>query len=149
MAVAADAAGIRQIAEAAYGKYIPRMGRRPVPMDADFETFVERGQARVLEEGGNLVGYIVLIPEDGSMLVQNIAVSPAHQGMDLGRQLLEYAETEARQRSITRMTLFTNVKMTENQTIYRHIGYRETERRTVNGSDRVYMEKNLDVGNPR
>lgn len=149
MAVAADAAGIRQIAEAAYGKYIPRMGRRPIPMDADFEGFVERGQARVLERDGNLVGYIVLIPEHGSMLVQNLAVSPAHQGMDLGRQLLEYAETEARQRSITRMTLFTNVKMTENQTIYRHIGYRETERRTVNGSDRVYMEKKLDVGSPR
>jgi hypothetical protein len=42
-----------------------------------------------------------------------------------------------------RLDLFTNEVMTENQAIYARLGYRETGRRTEDGYQRVYMEKDL------
>ena len=43
----------------------------------------------------------------------------------------------------TRLSLYTNEVMTENQAIYTHLGYREVGRNTDDGYRRVYMEKLL------
>ena len=43
----------------------------------------------------------------------------------------------------TRLSLYTNEVMTENQAIYTHLGYREVDRHTEDGYRRVYMEKLL------
>ena len=39
-ALPADTAQIRAIAQAAYRKYVPRLGREPAPMSADLEAHV-------------------------------------------------------------------------------------------------------------
>lgn len=39
------------------------------------------------------------------------------------------------------MELYTNAKMTENLTLYARLGWRETDRRTEQGFERVYFEK--------
>jgi hypothetical protein len=44
---------------------------------------------------------------------------------------------------LTKLRLYTNVVMTENQAIYAHLGYRETRRETEDGYQRVYLEKDL------
>jgi hypothetical protein len=46
-------------------------------------------------------------------------------------------------RGLTRLSLYTNEVMTENQAIYAHLGYREVARHTEDGYRRVYMEKLL------
>ena len=71
------------------------------------------------------------------------AIRPSAQGAGLGRRLLEFAEEQARQRGLARLDLYTNEVMTENQAIYARLGYRETGRRTEDGYQRVYMEKDL------
>ena len=44
-----DAAAIRAIAEAAYAPFIPLIGRRPAPMDADFPAQIAAGRVWAAE----------------------------------------------------------------------------------------------------
>ncbi|MEQ9160672.1 MAG: hypothetical protein RLO10_10775 [Roseovarius indicus] len=41
------------------------------------------------------------------------------------------------------MQLYTNEKMVANLSIYPHLGYAETDRRTEDGFNRVYFEKRV------
>ncbi len=78
------------------------------------------------------------------MLLDNIAVVPAAQGKGLGRRLLAFAETAARNENLPAIRLYTNQAMTENVALYTRIGYVETHRGEENGFHRVYMTKRLN-----
>jgi ribosomal protein S18 acetylase RimI-like enzyme len=117
------------------------MDRPPAPVLTDYRAATAAGQVWVL--GEPVIGVIVLIAEDDSLLVENVAVSPAVQGTGHGRRLMQFAEQQAQARGLTRLTLYTNEIMTENLAIYARLGYRETARRTEDGYRRVYMEKRL------
>jgi ribosomal protein S18 acetylase RimI-like enzyme len=56
---------------------------------------------------------------------------------------MEFAESQAARLGLPKITLYTNVAMTENQAIYTRLGYRETRRETEDGYRRVHMEKTL------
>ena len=56
---------------------------------------------------------------------------------------MDFAERRAILLGLTRLSLYTNEVMTENQAIYVHLGYREVGRHAEDGYRRVYMEKNL------
>jgi hypothetical protein len=56
---------------------------------------------------------------------------------------MEFAEEEAARLGLAKLSLYTNVAMTENQAIYAHLGYRETRRETEDGYQRVYLEKGI------
>ena len=77
------------------------------------------------------------------MLLDNVAVHPDRQGEGLGRQLMEFAENEARKQGYSSLELYTHESMTENIGLYEYLGYTETDRRTESGYRRVYMRKNL------
>jgi ribosomal protein S18 acetylase RimI-like enzyme len=134
-----DAAPLRAIARAAYAKYVPRMGREPPPMLADFPALIAGGFGTVIESGGNVAGYLIGWPEQDAYLVDNIAVDPAWQGQGLARKLMDHAIAVARRRNLPAMRLCTNVAMTENLAIYAHFGFVETQRTTENGLHRVHM----------
>ncbi len=132
---------IHRIVRAAYAKYGERMDRPPGPVTRDYSGPVSAGDVWVV--GEPLHGVICLEADGDSLLIENVAVDPAAQGHGLGRRLLEFAEAQARQRDLPRLTLYTNEVMTENLAIYRHLGYRETGRRADNGYRRVFMAKLL------
>ena len=92
---------------------------------------------------GVVKAVLVLIPEERSLLLDNIAVSPDAQGLGLGRRLLEFAERSAVSSGYRVIRLYTNVAMTENIGLYSRIGYVETHRAEEKGLQRVYMEKRL------
>ncbi|HEV2814574.1 MAG TPA: GNAT family N-acetyltransferase [Solirubrobacteraceae bacterium] len=138
-----DLPALRGILERAYEVYIERMGRRPPPMDADLGPKVARGEVRVDDDDGP-VALVVLVREADHVLVENIAVDPAHQGRGVGRALMEHAEAEARRAGVPELRLYTNELMTENLAIYAHLGYVETHRRTEDGLTRVFLTKRLD-----
>jgi GNAT superfamily N-acetyltransferase len=139
----ADEAAIVTIVERAYGVYVERIGMRPAPMDADYGEKLRRGLVHIAEDDGALVGLVVLVEKPGRLLVENVAVDPAHQGEGTGGRLLGYAERTARARGLDTLALFTHEMMSENLALYAHLGYEETERRSMGSFSLVYLEKRL------
>jgi len=143
IATGADVPAIGQIVEQAYRHYIPRIGKPPGPMLDDYAARVSEGVVWVIEEGGAMAGIIVLLPKPDHLLLDNIAVAPAWQGLGLGRRLLAFAEAEAARRGYREIRLYTHQTMTENQRLYAAVGYQETGRGSEAGYDRVFMRKRL------
>ncbi len=143
-----DLDAIRRCAEAAYAKYVDRIGRKPAPMVADFAALIESGSVRVdIDDSGLLRGYVVSYPRGDHFHLENIAVDPALQGRGIGRELITWVEQEASASGYDRIELYTNARMTDNLDLYPRLGYREFDRRVEHGFDRVYFEKDLDAEN--
>jgi ribosomal protein S18 acetylase RimI-like enzyme len=142
-ATAADVPAIADIVDQAYRYYIDRIGKPPGPMLDDYAARVSEGTVWVLEEEAVIAAIIVLLPAPHYLLLDNIAVSPARQGLGLGRRLLTFAEAEALRRGYREIRLYTHQTMVENQRLYASIGYQETGRGTEAGFDRVFMRKPL------
>lgn len=139
---ARDVPRLRQIAESAYAGYVPRIGVRPAPMDADYEASV-RDDVVLVADDGEVIGLVVLVRHDDHLLVENVAVDPARHGEGIGRALLAEAERVAVEHGLDELRLYTHVTMTENLAFYPRLGYRETGRHRDSGYDRVYFAKRL------
>lgn len=138
-----DLPGVRSCAEAAYRGYIPAIGRAPAPMVADFASQIDTGWVRVAEIDGDVAGYVVFFPRADHMFLESVAVHPDFAGRGLGRRLVAECEDAARRTGIDLVCLYTNAAMRANLSLYPHLGYRETGRRTEDGFDRVFFEKRL------
>ena len=138
-----DAAPIAVLAHAAYAKYIARIGREPAPMRADFAAAIAVGRVVVIETAGVVAGYMIAWPDRDAYLVDNIAVDPARQGEGLGRRLMDHAAGEAKRRRLPAIRLYTNVAMTENLSMYAHLGFVETHRVHEDGFHRIYLHLQL------
>nr|WP_281495972.1 GNAT family N-acetyltransferase [Marivita sp. S6314] len=119
------------------------IGRAPAPMVADFEAHVARSEVWVAEIAGALAGYVVCFPKGPDMFLENVAVHTAFSGAGIGRALIGQCEALARSLGLSQVTLYTNVKMTANLSLYPYLGYRETDRRNEDGFERVYFRKTL------
>ncbi|HZS83763.1 MAG TPA: GNAT family N-acetyltransferase [Stellaceae bacterium] len=139
----ADRPDIEAIVREAYRGYIARMGKPPGPMLDDYAARIAARTAWVIEEDGGVAGLIVLLEKPDHLLLDNVAIAPERQGSGLGRRLLAFAESEARRRGHREIRLYTHETMTENQRLYRALGYEETGRGTEAGFARVFMRKSL------
>jgi ribosomal protein S18 acetylase RimI-like enzyme len=145
-AAGADVPVLREIAIAAYERYVPLIGRAPAPMTADYAAAVQAGQAWVActaGADGAALGLIVLIPQPGYLLLENVAVLPAAQGRGIGARLLAFAEEQARALRLAEIRLYTNEAMTANLAYYPRHGYTETHRAQEDGFRRVFFTKRL------
>jgi len=140
-----DLDSVKRCAEEAYALYVPRMGKKPAPMVADFRAQVEAGHIYVIDADGDVTGFIVLYHRGGHIHIENVAVFPAHQGQGLGRALLSFAEEEAKRRNVRTIELYTNIKMTENLELYPRLGYVEIDRCQEAGFSRVFYRKDLEL----
>ena len=138
LATLADLPAVQQIVETSYADYIPLIGRRPAPMDADYAAAIEAGQLYVL--GHPTMGCLVMFPDGDAIEIDMIAVAPEAQGQGIGRRLLDFAAEHARSTGQAKLTLYTNAKMARNVVIYEKYGFTITHRATVDGFDRIFME---------
>jgi ribosomal protein S18 acetylase RimI-like enzyme len=142
----ADTDAIVAVVASAYALYTPRIGRQPAPVNADYRSLVLAAEAWVAVDAADRpVGVLVMRPARDSLFVENVAVDPAHQRRGIGRLLLSFAEHHARQLGLPAITLYTNVRMTENLRYYPSLGYVETGRRQQEGFDRVFFRKSLSL----
>jgi ribosomal protein S18 acetylase RimI-like enzyme len=141
-----DWQAITSCVRAAYAHYVPRIGREPAPMTADYKKLIARSAVYVFREQEHVRAVLVIVPEPGAMFIENVAVDPAYQGRGIGRRLLLHAEQLARNAGLAEMRLYTNELMTENIEYYCRLGYEEVERRTEHGFRRVFMRKILHEG---
>ncbi len=142
-AFADDEAAVAACVDAAYTKYIVRIGCKPGPMLADYRDLIGRRQVWVATEHTDLRGVLVLVPASDHLLIWNVAVHPKFQGRGLGRKLMTFAEEHAVGLGLREMRLFTHELMSENIALYRRLGYEESERRTEGDHRRVYMRKTI------
>src|SRR3954471_14039327 len=124
----ADVDAIAAIVKDAYSIYLARNGKTPGPMRDDFSRLVEDRRVHVLEDAGEIVGLVVLIPEQHTMLLDNVAVSPRAQGRGFGVRLIAFAEQCARNAGCSAIRLYTQDIMTENLALYARLGFVETHR---------------------
>jgi len=142
LAEAEDEISVRECAERAYERYVAAMGKKPAPMVADFASMIASGVVHVaVERDAEVLGFIVFYHEGEHVLLENVAVRPDAEGQGIGKRLIAFCEAEAKRSNATSIKLYTNEKMTENLSIYPHLGYRETERKTEDGFNRVFFEK--------
>ncbi len=134
---------LAKIAEAAYRPYVKRLGKRPMPMDADFACPVARRDVYLLINRRQVEGYIVSYARELDQFVENLAVDPTAQGAGAGVALMAHADDLAGRNKKQVVRLYTNEKMFESLRFYLNLGYVETERRQEQGFRRIYLEKRL------
>jgi ribosomal protein S18 acetylase RimI-like enzyme len=137
-----DAAGVAELVSAAYGHYVPRIGRPPSPMCENYAEVIRTRAVTIAEHAGSIVGVVVLAVTGEGFLIENVAVHPAHQGRGIGKALLQFAEVQAQRARFDSIYLYTHEKMTENRALYESIGYVQYER-CPSDAPRVYMRKQL------
>ena len=137
-----DEPAIRSCAENAYDQYVAAIGKKPAPMVADFRSLIASGHTYVaVDAGADVVGFIIFYQEGDHILLENVAVRSDAAGRGIGKRLIKFCEAEAKLSKATSVKLYTNEKMTENLSIYPHLGYQEIERRREDGFNRVFFEK--------
>ena len=141
-----DLSSVQKVVDEAYSPYIARIGRQPGPMLDDYAGRIAAGEVEVVDGPGGLDAILVLVPKEGHLLLDNVAVANAARGKGLGGALIDHAEARARALGLSEVRLYTHELMTENQAIYRKRGYVETHRAEENGLRRVFMSKELEPG---
>lgn len=143
----ADVSAIRQLIRSAYAKWVPLIGREPLPMVANHERAVREHIVDLLEKGGELLALIEMILHDDHLLIENVAVRPDQQGSGLGQRILDHADDVARTSGLAEVRLYTNAAFTSNIAFYAKRGFEEYRRgAVVPGSTTVFMRKTLSRG---
>jgi GNAT superfamily N-acetyltransferase len=147
LATAREAPAIGDLVERAYGPWVPIVGLRPAPMDADYAALIAEGDVFVTGDS-DVAGVLVLRPDGDALMVENVAVDPARQGEGLGRALLSFASDQAAVRGMEELRLYTHELMTSNIKLYERLGWEEYDREQ-HGFARVFMRKHVDAEGSR
>jgi ribosomal protein S18 acetylase RimI-like enzyme len=118
-----DAAAVRQLTRHVYAKWVPIIGREPMPMQADYDKAVAEHWVDLVERDGQLIALIEMIPMSDHLYVENIAISEAHQGKGLARHLLDHAADLARASQLPEIRLLTNKAFASNVSLYGRLGF--------------------------
>jgi ribosomal protein S18 acetylase RimI-like enzyme len=142
-ALAEEATAIRDLTRAAYEKWIPVIGREPLPMVADYERALVEHRIDLLFANERLIGLIETVEKGAHLLIVNVAVAPAHQGRGNGGRLLRHAEALAASLGLKELRLYTNEKFAANIALYRRFGYQRERDEPFMGGLTVHMSKRL------
>ena len=137
-ATASDVAPLTETIRAAYAIYDGRGIALP-PVWADLDQVIAETPVFVAEGGTDLLGVIVVRLESDTLQIENIAVRPEATGLGLARALMTRAETLARSLGIQKLVLATHRDLSENISLYQHLGWTVTAR----DGNKVLMEKTL------
>lgn len=143
LAMPEDAMAVRDLVRAAYAKWVPLLGREPMPMKADYERAVREHRIDLLLVGGEMRGLIETMLREDHLWIENVAVLPEAQGAGLGRLLLAHAERLAADAGLTELRLLTSSAFAANVALYEKIGYRTDRLEPFMGGTTVYMSKRV------
>jgi GNAT superfamily N-acetyltransferase len=143
-AIPKDAAGIRALTRAAYAKWVPLIGREPLPMQVDYERAVAEHTIDLLIVDGALAGLVEMILRPDHLWIENVAVAPEQQGRGFGRLLLDHAERRALQSGRREIRLLTNQAFAANLALYAKRGYCVNRTEPFRGGTTVHMCKRME-----
>lgn len=139
----ADAPAIRDIVRAAYAKWVPVIGREPLPMRTAYDKAVAEHPFDLAVEDGAIVGMIETMLAEDHLWIENVCVAPRAQGRGIGRLLLEQAEHKAIEAGRRELRLLTNGAFEANVSLYKRCGYIVDREEPFMGGVTVYMSKRL------
>jgi GNAT superfamily N-acetyltransferase len=135
-----DAIHLKACMVLAYAAYQERMGgARLPPMDVDYSSEIENYPCWVVESAGEILGGLIMTFAADRAQIANIAVAPQVQGQGIGGKLLKFAESEAGKRGFFELHLATHALLSENISLYRHLGWEQSGKE----SNRVSMQKKI------
>ncbi len=137
-AIPADGPSLRDAIIAAYAIYDNAGIELPPVADGLIDDIRDR-DVWIAEEGGQLLGGVVVDLGRDSAHLMNVAVHPDASGRGLGRKLIEKAEAIAADAGREKMNLATHRDLAANISLYQHLGWNVvSEERT-----KVTMEKEI------
>lgn len=139
-----DAAALNRLIEVAFVPYVQVLGREwpgPYPWLPDA---IAAGRVLWVEDRA---GCVVINRDDDSLVIEQIAIDPDHQGRGTGRRAMDALEALARKVGFKEMTLYTAQLHTDLVAFYSSLGFRVTDiRPPASGKDdvpRIHMTKPL------
>ncbi|MDM0034835.1 GNAT family N-acetyltransferase [Variovorax sp. J22P271] len=141
---AGDVEVIRNLTRSAYGRWVPLIGREPLPMKVDYAVALQSHRFDLLIDREQVVGLIETVRQDQHLLIVNVAIEPACQGRGFGRRLIAHAESLASASGLESVRLYTNIHFAENIRLYASLGYEVEREEALNGGVAVHMTKKLD-----
>lgn len=138
----AEAGAVRDLTRRAYAKWVPVIGREPLPMTADYDRAVREHRIDMAWEDGRLVALIETVLRPDDLLIENLAVEPDRQGRGLGSALLAHVEGLAREHGRV-LRLYTNALFAENLAFYAAHGFAIEREEPFRGGTMVHMAKRL------
>lgn len=143
VATISDAEAVAALTRAAYAKWVPVIGREPLPMKANHAAFIRDHRVDLLFAGSDLVALLETIQHENDILIENVAVDPRFQKRGYGRKMLAYAEQLAAQAGVGIVRLYTNSLFEENLRLYASLGYEIEREEARNGGVAIYLFKRL------
>lgn len=140
---ASDVPAVRSLTHAAYAKWVPLLGREPLPMTTDYDVAVLAHRIDLAYASDQFVGLIEMVLEREHVTIENVAVHPDHQGQGFGRALLLHAETVARAKNRPEIKLYTNSLFIANISLYLMSGYKIDRHEPFRGGTMVHMSKSI------
>jgi ribosomal protein S18 acetylase RimI-like enzyme len=137
-AIADDVPALTALIRAAYARYDGRGIALP-PVSEGLDQVVAETPVILATDGAALLGAIVLRAGPDALQVENIAVHPDASGRGIGKRLLAEAEIIALAEGFDLLHLATHRDLTENISLYRHLGWTVTEEAGL----KVCMQKPL------
>jgi ribosomal protein S18 acetylase RimI-like enzyme len=122
---------------------VPVIGRAPKPMAADYDVAVREHLIDLLEADGALVALVECIREPDHLLIENLAVAPAHQGKGHGHRLMAHVEALAHELGFGQVRLYTNTLFAENVAFYAKLGYRIEGESAFKGGFIIHMSRRV------
>ena len=138
-----DARAIADLTRAVYAKWVPVIGRLPLPMQVDYAEAVLAHAFTLVERDGELIGLIETEDRADHLYIVNVAVAEASQGQGLGRRLVANAEDAARAKGFAEVRLMTNALYEVNIRLYEILGYEIYAREPFSNGVRVMMRKGI------
>ncbi len=139
---------VRNLVRETYARWVPVIGREPMPMKVDYERAIQEHEIDLLHVDGELAALIEFIAHPGHLFIENIAVAPEFQGRGLGRYLLRHAEQTAGKAGLPEIRLLTNLAFDSNIRLYRSVGFHIDRTEPFMGGVTVYMSKLTEPPNP-
>lgn len=138
-----DADAITALVRAAYAKWVPLIGREPMPMRVDYAEALARHEFDLATDAQRILGLAETLLHADHLWLENIAVAPDAMGRGIGRALLARVESSALAAGRAEVRLLTNGAFADNIGLYTWLGYRiEREEPFMNGVT-VYLRKAL------
>jgi GNAT superfamily N-acetyltransferase len=124
----------------AYAIYEQRMGGVSLPpMNVDYLHEIRHYPTWVVESAGRVLGGLIMVFDNAQASIANIAVDPGFQGQGIGGTLMKFAESKAVENGFSELRLATHPLLSENISLYQHLGWKETGR----DESRIFMQKKI------